>query len=235
MSDMKFRALLGRGREWLERIRVGRPADSPPGSVGLLALRLERDLPRGGARGRSILVAAADDDETGSETIVELAWSLAEGLGHTVLLVDGTFEVAALSNALGVSERPGVTELIDQHAANQAALQALVLPTMHERITMLSRGGETGSRATRSEAIRNLVSLACAHYDFVLVQGSIQAEGSRSLLFSSLVDAALLVGVEERTLFENITRGQRLLNDCGANRVALVLTHRPELRPPKGT
>ena len=232
MSDMNFRALLGRGREWLGRIRIGRPADSPPGSVGLLALRLERDLPRSG-KGRSTLIAATDDDVVGAETAVELAWSLAEELGHSVLLVDGTFEVAALSTALGLAARQGVAELLDAGTPNHAALQSLVQPTMHERISVLPRGIDNTNRATRWDAVRHLVTLASEHYEFVLVQGSIQAEGSPSLLFSSVVNAALLVAVEEKTLVDQITRGQRLLNDCGASRVALVLTNRPEPLSPK--
>jgi receptor protein-tyrosine kinase len=164
---------------------------------------------------------------------VELAWSLAEELGHSVLLVDGTFEVGALSNTLGLAERPGVAELLDANAPSHAILQSLVQPTMHARISVLPRGNDSDNHSTRSDAVRQLVALASEHFEFVLVQGSIQAEGSRSLLFSSATNAALLVAVEDRTLVDQITRGQRLLSDCGAGRVALVLTHRPEAPPPK--
>ncbi len=52
------------------------------------------------------------------------------------------------------------------------------------------------------------------------------------MAFSSLVDAALLIAVEERTTVDQVTRGQRLLNDCGARRVALVLANRPRAQRP---
>jgi hypothetical protein len=52
--------------------------------------------------------------------------------------------------------------------------------------------------------------------------------GASGLAFSTLVDAALLVAVEEQTTWDQIGRGQRALNDCGARRVALVLANRPE-------
>jgi len=233
MSDMNIRALLGRCREMLGQTRLVDNKDHSAGSYSLLALRLERDLPRQG-RGRSILIAATDDDTVGVEATVELAWCLAEELGHSVLLVDGAFDVRALSAALGLAEKAGLAELLDAPARNHPMLQAIVQPTLHERIAVLTHGSDAGDRATRVEAIRQLLAAACGHYDFVLVQGSILVEGSRSMAFSSLVDAALLVAVEEKSTLDHVTRGQRLLNDCGATRVALVLANRPQVRRPNG-
>ncbi|OFW27879.1 MAG: hypothetical protein A3H97_16580 [Acidobacteria bacterium RIFCSPLOWO2_02_FULL_65_29] len=230
---MNIRALLGRGREWLGQMRLGAGADNSAGSFSLLALRLERDLPRQG-RGRSILVAATDDDAVGVEATLELAWCLAEELGHSVLLVDGALDVRALSAALGHAEQPGLVELLDTPIHDQATLRSVVQPTLHERIAVLPHGNGAGDRATRAEAIRDLLAAACNHYGFVLVHGSILVEGSRSMAFSSLVDAALLIAVEEKTTLDQVTRGQRLLNDCGASRVALVLANPQHVRRSNG-
>lgn len=226
MSDMNIRALLGRGRELLGRIRLGDPAAQAPETFALLALRIERDLQRQG-RGRSLLVAAADDDAIGAESAAELAWSLAEDLGHSVLLVDGAFGVRALSAELGLADRPGLVELLDAPAPGADALLAAIQPTVHERIRVLPLGIGAGDRAIRVEAVRGVLAAACERHDVVLVQGSVLANGGRSMAFASLVDAALLVAVENRTTLAQVTRGQRLLNDCGAARVALVLASRP--------
>lgn len=233
MSDMNIRALLGRGRELLGRIRLGDAAPQTPETVGLLALRIERDLQRQG-RGRSLLVTAADDDAIGVETAVELSWSLAEDLGHTVLIVDGAFDVRTLSAELGLAGKAGLSELLDAAQQDGASLQAAVQPTVHERIFVLPHGNDTGDRAIRIEAIRRLLASACERFDVVVVQGSLLANGSRSMAFSSLVDAALLVAVEDRTTLAQVTRGQRLLNDCGATRVALVLANRLRAPRPNG-
>lgn len=233
MSDMNIRALLGRGRELLGRMRIDAAAVHPPGTFSLLALRLERDLQRKD-KGHSILIAATDDDATGVEATVELAWCLAEELGHEVLLVDGAFDGRALSAALGLAEKAGLSEFLDMPSQDGATLASLVQPTLHERISVLAHGNDTGDQAIRAEAIRQLLAAACGRHDFVLVQGSILAEGNRSMAFSSLVDAALLIAVEEKTTLDEVTRGQRLLNDCGATRVALVLANRPDARRKNG-
>lgn len=241
---MNIRALLGRGREWLGRMpgrewlgRVsgewlgrirGDGATRSPGTFSLLALRMERDLQRQG-RGHSIMVTAADDDEVGVESTVELGWCLAEDLGHSVLLVDGAFDVRALSAALGLAERPGLSELLDAEDQGSAALAAAVQPTLHERIFVLPHGSDAAGGAVRGGAVRQLLAAACERFDFVLVQGSLLVNGSRSMAFSSLVDATLLIAVEEQTKLDEVTRGQRLLNDCGATRVALVLANRPQM------
>lgn len=226
MSDMNIRALLGRGRELLGRMRIGKVTAHPAGSFSLLALRMERDLQRQG-KGHSILVTAADDDAVAVEAAVELAWCLAEDLGHSVLLVDGAFEVRQLSEALGVADKVGLSDLLDAPEQGSAALLAVVQPTLHERIGVLPRGNDLGDHAIRIAAIRDLLAAACERYDFVLVQGSLLVKGSRSMAFSSLVDAALLIAVEDKTTLDQVTRGQRLLNDCGASHVALVLANRP--------
>jgi Mrp family chromosome partitioning ATPase len=148
-------------------------------------------------------------------------------------MIDGAFDVRALSAALGLEEKAGLSELLDAPDQDGATLLSLVQPTLHERIAVLPHGNDTGDRAIRAEALRLLLAAACAHYDFVLVQGSLLIKGSQSMAFSSLVDAALLIAVEERTTMDQIARGQRLLNDCGARRVALVLANRPHVRPPR--
>ena len=228
MSDMNFRALLGRGRKLLGRMRVDESKDRSAGTYGLLALRLERDLARQG-KGRSILVTAAKDDSVAVEATVELAWCLAEELGHTVLMVDAGFDSQALSSALGVGDKVGLSELLDGPAHGHAALQLRLQPTRHERIAVLPHGNDRGI-TIRVEAIRGLIAAACEHFDFVLVQGSLTVDPERSLAFGSLVDAALLFAVEDAASIDDVARGQRLLNDCGARRVALVLGSRPHVR-----
>ena len=196
-------------------------------------MRLERDLPRQN-RGRSVFVVTADDDAAGVEATMELAWCLAEELGHTVLMVDGSFEALALSAALGMADKAGLAELISAPGADHAKLEGTVQPTAHPRVSILPHGSDTGERVTRLESIRGMLTAACEQFDFVLVLGTILVEGSRSLAFSSLVDAALLVAVEEQTTVDLVTRGKRILNDCGAARVALVLANRPQARRSNG-
>jgi Mrp family chromosome partitioning ATPase len=203
--------------------------DSAAESMSLLALRLRADL-QPQDQGRSLLVAAASDDEVGLELTLELAWCLAEELGHRVLLVDGAFGDRRLSQALGVAESAGLAECIDTPAEQPPRLQELTQATRHARISVLPQGNPQGAITVREQSVRQLLALACQGHDFVLVSSSLRADVSRSLTFSSEVDAALLLAVEEETTWDEIKRGQRLLDDCGARRVALVLAQAPASR-----
>lgn len=204
--------------------RVGVGSDKKVNSYSWLALRLERDL-NISERGRSVLVTAADDDQVGVEAITELAWHLAEELGHSVLMVDGTFGLSMLSKAFDVGESPGVVDLLAGPVIGRTLLRAAAMPTQHEDISLLPRGrGDDGRLiAARSDTVRQLLTTAAECYNFVLVLGSLQDESSRSVAFGGFVDAALLVAVEGRSLINNIQQGQRILNESGAARVGLVL------------
>lgn len=201
-----------------------------PESMSLLALRLRADL-QPQAQGRSLLVTAAAADDAGLELTLQLAWCLAEELGHRVLLVDGAFGDRRLSESLGLGQAAGLAECIDAAPDTESRLPELTQATRHARISVLPQGNPAGAITVREQSIQQLLSLGCQQHDFVLVYSSLGADVSRSLTFCSGVDAALLLALEEETTWDQITRAQRLLDDCGARRVALVLAQAPSPRP----
>jgi hypothetical protein len=227
---MNFRALLAKGREMLRPARAAPALPQFSEPFGLVALRLERDLARP-AGGVSIMVAAADDDAAGMDATLELAWCFGEELGHRVLVIDAAFDLRLASEAFGARDTPGLVELLDQPSPTRELLRSLTLPTQHERIAFLPHGVDAGDAVARAEAIRQLLTLACEDYPVVLLHSSTLVSSSKSMAFSSLIDAALLIAVEERTSTDYVVRGQRLLNETGAGRVALVLVNRPEALP----
>jgi Mrp family chromosome partitioning ATPase len=230
MAEWKFPRLR---RKAPEALQPGLDPEASAVSYSRLALRLERDLSVE-EHGRSVLVAAADDDAVGVEAVTELAWYLAEELGHGVLMIDATFTRGSLSTALEVTEKPGLMELLGTQQIGVAALRGFVLPTQNEKISLLPRGhGDNGRLVpTRSDILSQLLEAACRSYDFVLVQGSVLDQSSRSVAFCGFVDAALLVAVEGRSLVASIQRGQGILNESGASRVGLVLASPPQARQP---
>lgn len=194
-------------------------------SLGMLALRLRGDLASEG-RGRCVLLAGADDDAAGLETTLELAWCLAQDLGHSVLLIDGAFGSQGLDAALGLDGQAGLADYLDAPTDEDAVLARLEQATAHALVTVLPQGPAGGARTVRAKRLHQLLEQARQRHEFVLVRSSLQTDVNRSLAFCAEVDAALLLAVEEQTTWDQITRGQRLLNDCGASRVALVLADR---------
>lgn len=206
-------------------------ADAAAASFSRLALQLERDL-ASRDRGCSVLIAAADDDAVGVETTTELGWSLAEELGHNVLLVDATFGRRTLSTALGRRDDPGLLELLDGCSLSADVVREAARSTQNNDIKLLPSGfGDNGRLIpARAEVLQQFLDAACETFDFVLVQGSVVSDGGRSLAFGSLVDGVLLVAVEGKTRLTAVEHAQRALNDCGAERVGLVLANPPGRR-----
>ena len=181
------------------------------------------------------MVVGADDDAASLEATLELAWCLAQELGHSVLLIDGAFGEPGMGAALSLVGESGLTHFLDAPAVDLIDLAELEQPTAHARIFVLPQGQPGGAQTVRVEGLQRLMSQARQRHEFVLVRSSLQADVNRSLAFSAEVDAALLLAVEEQTTWDQITWVQRLLNECGARRVALVLADgRPPQRPSRG-
>ncbi len=193
-------------------------------SFGLLALRLDADLVPG-ETGCSVLLTAVAEEAVAVESITELAWHLAEEQGRSVLLVDGTFGLGSLSQALGVDGAPGLTNLLLAATVDDQALAGAEAATAHPGVKLLPRGSQGPGHlaAARSLSLSLLLQSAQARHDFVLVQGSLLNDSSRSLAFVPHVAAVLLVVVDGQSDLQVVKRSQALLNECGAQRVGLVL------------
>jgi hypothetical protein len=206
--DIVERALRATGRE------------SPP--YGQLALRLERDLAAADGA-RCVLVVGTDADDVAVEATNGIAWSLAQDLGHRVVLVDAWLD--------GGGDRPsedgeGLRDLVSGDAFDAATLPACVRPTRHANIVRIGCGRDTGNGPVRVESLRRFISAAAGLGDFVLLCGSNVLGGRRTLALVGLVDVVLLVALEDATRVEDVEQAHQVLADCGARQVGLVLASR---------
>ena len=222
---------------WRFGARAGQPEPASrqglgASSFGLLALRLDADLVPGEA-GCSVLLTAVAEEAVAVESITELAWHLAEEQGRSVLLVDGTFGLGSLSQALGVDGAAGLTDLLLAATVDDPALAAAEVPTAHPGVKLLPRGSQGPGQlvAARSNSLSQLLQSAQARHDFVLIQGSLRNDSSRSLAFVPHVSAILLVVVDGQSDLQVVRRSQALLNECGARRVGLVLATTTDRSP----
>lgn len=219
--------------DWLKlsnRIRniVRRQAKPSPSlesieSYNMLAVRLVNDLAVS-QTGHGVMVAAVDDDRVAIEAITELAWCLADELGYSVLLIDGTLGMGMLTQSLGAEKTPGIAELIDSDSLGTDALKSAIASTRHPSIHILSQGLKKDKLKTvRSEDLEKIIDNSRSIYDYVLVLSSIMDAPSKSVAFGSHLDAALLVAVDGVSMINDIQSGQRVLNECGVDQIALVL------------
>jgi Mrp family chromosome partitioning ATPase len=192
-------------------------------SYNMLAVRLVNDL-EPTQTGRGVMVAAVDDDQVAIEAITELAWCLADDLGYSVLLIDGTLGMGILTQSLGAEKNTGIAELIESADLGPDALKSAVASTRHPSIQILSQGLRKDKLKTvRAEDLEKIIDNSRSIYDYVLVLSSIMDAPSRSVAFGSHLDAALLVAVDGVSMINDIQSGQRILNECGLDQVALVL------------
>lgn len=189
-----------------------------------LAVRLEHDLSQID-RGSSVLVLAADYDRVAVEMTTELAWHLAEDLGLRVLMVDGGFNSLGLSKALESIGKPGMREILRAESITEELIQKTLLPTAHKKISYIPVGqrSEDSSAPARSSVLREFLSITANMADFILIQGPAVEEATRTLAFGALVDAVLLITLEGHLQVNSLERAQQILNDCGAERVGLVI------------
>lgn len=206
---------LGRGRQdGFERL----------GTASQLALRLDRQLGNE-ERGCTIFIAGADDDAAGAEACAELALSLADEYGRSVLMIDATFGEHGIGSLLGDGRGLGLTDLLEEEQPDLAMVTGALLPTSHALVSCLPAGQRTGSRVASASVkrLRSFLDVAGSGVDFVLVQGANVLAGGRSLAFVALCDANLVVVLEGKTRVERIEMARDILLDCGAQRVGLIL------------
>jgi Mrp family chromosome partitioning ATPase len=213
--------------DWRSALRLGRPKNAGfdrLGTASQLALRLDRQLGNE-ERACTLFIAGADDDMAGAEACAELALSLADEYGRSVLMVDATFGTQGIGSLLRDGAGPGLSELLDGDHVSAEQIAGAVLPTTHDLVSCLPAGDHIGGRIASASAkrLRGFLEAAGSSVDFVLVQGANVLAGGRSLAFAALCDANLVVVLEGRTRVERIEMARDILLDCGAKRVGLIL------------
>lgn len=193
-----------------------------------LAVQLELERPAG-KRAKSILLTSPRSEHVIRETAMELAYTVAEEMGRRVLLIDADF---GLRSGAGT---PGLTDLLVQGVEG---LTTAVRATSHERLFMLSAGSrELTAASLAAGRHRELIARACDAYESVIVIGAPVLREAKWLMLAPLVDHSLLLAVEGRTHVSELDASLRVLSDCKAAGVGVVLTSEPpraRLAEPEG-
>lgn len=130
----------------------------------IVRLNVRHALDEAGPIRLAISSPAAGDGK--SLVASNLAVSFAEA-GHRVLLVDGDIRRGALHTAFGVTQRPGLADVLAGAAARDEALR----PTSHRNLTILpcGRRSRQAPELLSSAAMSELIQQLNASYDVVIV------------------------------------------------------------------
>jgi len=162
------------------------PAVEAYGSLRTRVMKLQA------SRGiRSLMLTSSVPAEGKTLTSLNLAVSCAKLHNMRVLLVDGDLRSKGLSRRLGVSDIPGLSELL----VGIATAEKTVLPTEHENLTVLSAGLLNGqpTELFAKPLWSELIGWASQNYGIVIVDAPPIHSFSDAELISAGCDGILVV------------------------------------------
>jgi Mrp family chromosome partitioning ATPase len=214
----RWRAEAWRRLKWLAselRSRLTPQQPEPRQMYVRLAVQLALEKPTSG-RGKALLLTSPTSAAVIREAGLEFARALARDMGRRVLLIEADFGHSR------EAEAPGLAELL-VHGMGDFAVA--VRATGDEGVWRLPSGApELVPASFGSGRHQELLERACAGYDVVLLLGSPVLREQKWLLFGPLVDHSLLLALEGETFVSELEASVRLLTECKAAGVGVVLT-----------
>jgi len=193
-----------------------------------LAVQLELERPAG-QRAKVIVLTSPSSAAVIRDTALELSYTVAEELGRRVLLVDAEF---GARSARGAPATPGLSDLL---VGGVSGLAAAAQATNHPRVHTLSAGTpETTAAALAAGRQAEVIEAMCAAYESVIVMASPVLLESRWLMLATLADHTLLLAVEGSTHVSDLDASLRVLAECKAVGVGVLLTREPAPEPAHG-
>jgi len=196
--------------------RVVRTLDQPARSFEIVATALGSFLQRG------VLVVTSVPDTTGrSETVLRVA--AAAGLqGRRVLVIDADSRGRALSNAVGLAQDRGFSDVLDGSAP-----VADVITPLGGSVAVMGPGSRPGNMAGLYRGSAGVFDLLRQHYDLVIIDSGPVLVSADTLSLSEQADAVLVV-VAADTPLRTVARARQRLGLTTARVVGFVYAGRSD-------
>lgn len=174
--------------------------------------------------GKSMVICSADRRE-GASTIacgLALAGSMPSGVSRVALL-DFNLRNPALHDLLGLREGPGVSEIILDKLAPEAAVQRV-----NSCLDVYTVGQAHGGLLTmlRGQSVSAFLNAIGQGYDHVLIDAAPANQFPDAQILASVVGSALLVVRSQQTPREAVAQARKRLESDGGRVVGCVLNLR---------
>lgn len=162
-------------------------------------------------KGNTLLVTSANPKEGKTLIALNLAISIAQEVGHTVLFVEADMRTSSMEQKLGLKMNVGLSDLL----MNSADIpDALINPGI-EKLVILPAGSpvKTSAELLGSPKMEGIIREMKTRYPdrFIIFDGPPILSFADPLVFSRFVDGILLVVEAEKTTKKDIARVMELL------------------------
>jgi exopolysaccharide/PEP-CTERM locus tyrosine autokinase len=145
-------------------------------------------------KGNFILVTSSIPGEGKTYTAINLALSIAHERDHTVLLIDCDTECHGTSSALGITDKPGLTDILED---DKISVADIILRTDIPELCLISSGKKHDfvTELLASQRMSELVSEIGSRYDdrIIIFDGSPLLSTPQTQVLSNLVGQVVFV------------------------------------------
>ena len=198
--------------ERIETVFRDRPAGVLSEHFRQIRSQVVKRMSQGGQK--SLLVLAASPASGTTTVAMNLAFAIAS-TDQRVLLIDANFRRPAIHKTLGLSEGPGLSDVLDGSTSLAAAVQA------SGSVAVLTAGSPDRRIVERlsTEPMSTLLRDAAAAYDYVLIDAAPTMVAGDALALANRCDATLMV---VRAMVEKRGMVARLRTDLTETKAEMI-------------
>jgi len=186
---------------------------------------------------KTIVLTSSSPGEGKTSTIVNLALTMAQ-TGHRVLLIDGDLRRPVIAGLFGIEQTPGLTDVImgnyewrnvvkniSDFMMGQMTVEEIIATPGMDNLNIITSGTHAPNPAEiiGSKSITEFMRQVRAEYDMVLVDAPPVLAATDAALWSSQVDATVLVYQVGKVARGALKRAKMQLDAIKTNIIGVVL------------
>jgi len=178
---------------------------------------------------RVFMVTSAARGEGKSTICALLSIVAAKALGRSTLIIDGDLRRPTVHQLLGISQRPGLLDVLE----GRMSLDAAIRPTLLPKLCVISCGGHPHrpGEAYDDDKFDALIKKVRDKFDLVFVDCAPVVPVVEPLLMAQHVDAVIAVVMAGKTPLPLVKRMREILTPAAEKLVGVIVNNATSLLP----
>ncbi|XWX04490.1 CpsD/CapB family tyrosine-protein kinase [Aggregatilineales bacterium SYSU G02658] len=172
---------------------------------------------------RTLLVTAASKDETTSETVANLAVTIAQS-GNRTILVDANLRTPSQHTIWSLPNETGLSNMMQDE---RLLAQPPVIASGVDNLEILTAGTQPANPADLliSRRMSDIITILKSRASYVLFDSPPVLSATDAALLANKLDGVLLAVRQGKTRRDDVSRARAALAQVQANVIGAVLTH----------